>query len=179
MSELFLDTETRLEVPSVARRCAESGYTDAVLDRAFWIEVFPEAVENLLSPNGQEAKIVLDEAALIERSATGRIQVGLRLRHGRLVSDEWAAALKLTPWMRDLAPAERDRCASVLDLLGRRFFAYPDDEVEVATPAAFAGHRGFAHELWRRYEPICRTMCRQDEPKDEQAAAVVAALGPE
>ncbi len=179
MSELFLAVETRLDVPFVARRCAESGYPDAVLDKAFWIEVFPEAIENLLSPAGETAKLTLDEHALVERAETGRIQVGLRLRHGRLVTDEWGAALKLTAWMRDLSADERDRHAHVLDLLGRRFFAYPEDEAGIATPEAFAEHRGFAHELWRRYEPVCRTMCRQDEPMDEQAEAVLAVLGPE
>ena len=47
MSDLFLDTENRWFVPRVARSCARSGYDDETLERIFWAEVFPEAIENL------------------------------------------------------------------------------------------------------------------------------------
>ena len=65
MSDMFLDTEVRWDVPFVARRCAESGYDDETLERIFWVEVFPEAIGNMLQVAGECAGLTLDEAALI------------------------------------------------------------------------------------------------------------------
>jgi hypothetical protein len=53
MSDLFVDAEVRRKVTFVARICADSGYDDATLERIFWIEVFPEALPNMLSIYGE------------------------------------------------------------------------------------------------------------------------------
>lgn len=173
MSELFLDTERRWAVPFVAQRCASSGLSDAALDRVFWVEVFPEAVENLLQVAGDWAMLTLDESALVARAATGRMPARERLRHGGLVADLWAAVLEVTGWLRELPDAERSRHVRVLELLGHLFFDRP---VRAADP--FADDRALARELWLRYEPVCRTLARSDEPPDAWAAVVDAALGP-
>jgi hypothetical protein len=71
MSDLFLDTEKRWYVPFAARTCVESGYDDATLERIFWIEVFPEAIGNLV---GQHRRRVIRERVQFEHQANRDIR---------------------------------------------------------------------------------------------------------
>jgi hypothetical protein len=175
MSDLFLDTETRWSVPYVARRCAESGYDDELLERIFWGEVFPEAIPNLLDIAGEWGMLKLDEQALIHRVNHHSIPWLTRRAHGWMVQDSWLAARQVTEWLRRLSPEERAVRERALDLLGRRFFQEPEKESLVATPARMKEVLPAAREEWARYEPLCRAMLGEEEksmPADACSAAV-------
>ena len=163
MSDLFLDTENRWSVPYVARRCAESGYDDETLERIFWAEVFPEAIENLLQVAGDWAMLALSEPALIKRVNHGGIPWLTRRAHGWMVQDKWLAARQVTVWLRDLPDEERQLRVRALNLLGRRFFETPDKESLVATPLRINEVLSVAREEWARYEPLCRAMLGEGE----------------
>lgn len=180
MSELFLDTETRWSVPWVARRCAESGYDDELLDRVFWAEVFPEAIENLLQVAGEWGMLALDEAALIRRANEGVIPWLAQRAHGSMVEDSWLGARQVTAWLRGLPDEERVKRATALDLLGRRFFERPAGSSLVATPERLSAVLDIAREEWTRYEKVCRAMLGEEEktmPAEGCAAAVRKLLG--
>ncbi len=178
MSDLFLDTETRWSVPHVARRCAESGYDDEVLERVFWAEVFPEAIGNLTQVAGEWGMLKLEEQALINRANHGSIPWLSRRAHGWMVQDSWLAARKVTEWLRPMGDVERVAHVKALDVLGRRFFEEPERDSLVAS-AAMKEVASIAREEWKRYEAVCRAMLGDDEksmPADACAAAVAKLL---
>ena len=180
MSDLFLDTETRWSVPYVARRCAESSYDDETLERIFWAEVFPEAIDNLLQVAGEWGMLTLSEAALIKRANHGSIPWLARRAHGLMVQDRWLVTRQVTAWLRELTEEERATRVTALDLLGRRFFEEPARESGVATPERMNEVLSVARQEWVRYEPLCRAMLGADEqsmPADGCAAAVRKLLG--
>lgn len=107
MSDLFLDTETRWDIPFIARRCAESGYDEATLERIFWIEVFPEAIQNMLSIFGEWRALDLSEAVLIGRAKAGRMPRLRRQLSGRMVASEWHSVCTVTKWLRPLNESRR------------------------------------------------------------------------
>jgi hypothetical protein len=182
MGDLFLDTETRWSVPFVARRCAESDYDDETLERIFWAEVFPEAIDNLLQVAGEWGMLSLDEAGLIKRANHGSIPWLTRRAHGWMVQDSWLAARQVTGWLRELPEAERETRVRALDLLGRRYFELPESLSLVATPERMNEVLAIAREEWARYEPVCRAMRGDDEksmPADGCAAAVRKMLAPQ
>ena len=178
MSDLFLDTETRWSVPYVARRCAESGYDDEVLERIFWAEVFPEGIENLLQVAGDWGMLKLDEPALIKRANHGSIPWLTRRAHGWMVQDSWLATRQVTGWLRELPGDERLLRVRALDLLGRRFFENPGSASLMVTPERVAEVRAVIEEEWKRYEPLCRAMAGKDEDADACAAAVEKLMSP-
>ena len=164
MSDLFLDTENRWFVPRVARSCARSGYDDETLERIFWAEVFPEAIENLLQVAGDWAMLTLDEKALIRRANHGGVPWLTRRAHGWMVEKKWLAVRQVTGWLRDLAGEEQDLRVRALDLLGRRFFETPDRESIVATPVRIKELLLIVREEWARYEPLCRALLGEGDP---------------
>ncbi|MGV3621933.1 MAG: DUF7079 family protein [Archangium sp.] len=146
MSDLFLDTEVRWSVPYVARRCVESGYDAEVLERIFWVEVFPEAIGNLLQVAGEWAGLVLNEKALVRRANENKVPWLSRRATGWMVEKEWLAVREVTKWLRvrpELEPA--------LNAVGRRFFGGTAED-----------HPLF-EEARRLYEPLCRSMLLEDE----------------
>ena len=179
MSDLFLDTETRWSVPQVARRCAESGYDDEALERIFWAEVFPEAIDNLLQVAGEWGMLALAEPALIKRANHGSIPWLTRRAHGWMVQDSWLAARQVTAWLRGLSDEERQAKVTALDLLGRRYFEPPESMSLTATPERVKPVLAVAREEWVRYEPVCRALLGDEEksmPAKGCSAAVRALL---
>jgi len=176
MRELFLDTETRWSVPSVARCCAVSGYDDDALERLFWAEVFPEAIGNLTQVAGEWTGLAVDEQALINRANHGTIPWLTRRAHGALVQKSWQAARQVTAWLRGLPEGERDARVTALDLLGRRYFEGRARESLVATPQAMRSVLDIAREEWGRYEPVCLAMSNHDEAEAAAYSAAVRAL---
>jgi hypothetical protein len=169
MSDLFLDTETRWSVPHVARRCAQSGYDDEVLEHVFWGEVFPEAIPNLLQVAGEWAMLKLDEAALVRRANRPGIPWLTRRAHGWMVEQSWLATRAVTPWLRGLHEDDLNLQVRALDLLGRRFFETPGKESLVASQARVDELLTVAQREWVRYEPLCRAMAGKEE--DVEACA--------
>lgn len=172
MSELFLDTEVRWYVPTVARHCAESKYDDEQLERIFWAEVFPEAIGNMLQVAGDWAMVTLDEEALIKRANHGSIPWLKRRAHGWMVEKTWLATREVTGWLRDLPTEEQLIRARALDLLGHRYFEAPEKQSLVATPERVDEVLDVAREEWKRYEPVCqRLLIEGAEPKSAGRAS--------
>lgn len=69
MSDVFLDTETRWEIPNVAFVLAKAGYSEEELDAIWQDEIVPECARNLRQVAGEWALFVLDEEALAARAA--------------------------------------------------------------------------------------------------------------
>lgn len=69
MSDVFLDTETRWEMPNVAFVLVQSGYSEEQLDAIWQTEIVPECAWNLHQLVGEWALFVLDEEALAARAA--------------------------------------------------------------------------------------------------------------
>jgi len=179
LSGLFLDTEVRPDVPLIARGCAESGYDDETLERIFWVEVFPEAIGNLLQVAGEWAALALDEAALIRRADVGRMPRRRRFLSGWMVAPEWRGTCAVTQWLRPLDEPLRTQLVHALHWCGRRYFETPGApllDVPEKTPGA--GHEVLVY-AWQCYEPICRSMLLEDEASthDERAAAVQRLFG--
>jgi hypothetical protein len=174
MSDLFLDTEVRWKVPFVARICADSGYDDATLERIFWIEVFPEALPNMLSIFGEWLGLVLEEAALISRAKTGRMPWLRRYLFGDMVESEWRGALEVTQWLRPLDESRRMQFSHALHLCGRRYFEKPDKPLFGVSQEEVDTLREVLAEVWPRYKPVCRSMLLKNDASvhDARAAAV-------
>jgi hypothetical protein len=174
MSDLFPDTETRWNIPFIARRCAESGYDEATLEHIFWIEVFPEAIQNMLSIFGEWRALDLSEAALIGRAKAGRMPWLRRQLSGRMVASEWHSVCTVTKWLRPLNESRRMQLTKALHLCGRYYFEAPGklpfgiSEREVDTV------RELFPDAWARYEPVCRSMLLTSEASthDTRAAAM-------
>lgn len=176
MSDLFLDTEVRWNVPHVARVCAESGYDDEALERIFWAEVFPEAIPNMLGVAGEWAILELNEAALIRRANHPSIPWLTRRAHGGMVDTEWLAAREVTKWLRPLEAADRARCLKVLNVLGRRYFEEPASPIDDVWAKELVSEPGLAREEWARYEPLCRAMRVEGDTTHEACSNAVARL---
>ncbi len=173
MSDLFLDTEVRWNVPHVARACAQSGFDAATLERIFWVEVFPEAIGNLLQVAGEWTYLVLDEAALVRRAADEASPSLLRAASGWMVEKEWRAALALAPWLMGPEAASR---TGALDVIGHRYFEEPEREGLLTSPERARAYADALPEAWARYEPLCRELLDRGTPGHELRAAAVERL---
>jgi hypothetical protein len=176
MSDLFLDTEVRGNVPFVARACAESGYDDTTLARIFWTEVFPEAIGNLLSVCGEWCVLELDEAALIGRAETRRRPWFQRCVSGEgMVKSEWRSVLTLTQWLRPLDEFQREKFVKTIYLCGRHYFETLGDVPWTIPEEDMLAARETLAEVWMRCEPVFRSMLHKSEAvtHDVRAAAVL------
>ncbi|QXE07293.1 hypothetical protein BJG93_35650 [Paraburkholderia sprentiae WSM5005] len=174
MSDLFLDTETRWEIPFVARSCAESGYDDATLERIFWIEIFPETMGNILSIFGEWRALDLNEAALTGRAKAGRMPWLRRQLWGGMVRSEWRSVCTVVQWLRPLDEFQRTQFTRALHLCGRYYFETPGELPFGISEKEIDAVRELFPDAWGRYEPVCRSMLLKSEASthDARAAAV-------
>jgi hypothetical protein len=174
MSDLFLDTEVRWQLPFVVRACARSSYELAALDRIFWVEVFPLAIGNLMQVAGEWGMLTLDERALIERANTGSMPTLRKAIGGSLVEAEWAAVKVLVGWLR-AEPEERwSPVERAWDVLCHRYFERPGERLMFSVGPKVAALRAEGFELeaeWKRFEPIARSMLISEEAKTAGARA--------
>jgi hypothetical protein len=171
MSDLFLDTEVRWKVPFVARICADSGYDDATLERIFWIEVFPQALPNMLSLYGERRGLVLDETQLVGRAKKGRMPWLRRYLFGEMVESRWYGALEVVQWLRSLEESRRMEFTRALWLCGHRYFETPDTLFPKAWREWADALREVLADAWPRYESVCRSMLLKSEASTHDARA--------
>ncbi len=174
MSDLFLDTETRWAVPSVAWRCAESGLDASALDRVFWWEVFPLAIPNLLSIAGDWALLELPEPLLIKRAEAASRSTLLELASGSLVSSSWTAVCAVTARLRVEPQARWLALKTAYDALGHRYLedlgrTPLTDLSSRLREARVAGVD--LDEAWRFYEPVLKAMLIGREQREAGARA--------
>ena len=174
MSDLFLDTEVRWNVPFVARRCAESGYDDKTLECIFWVEVFPEAIGNMLQVAGEWAVLALNKAALIKRADAGKMLWHRRRLCGWMVESVWRSVCAVTQWLRPLDEPLRTQFVDTLHLCGRHYFETPGTPIpDIWIETANTTHE-ILSDVWQHYESVCRSMLLDNEAPthDDRAAAV-------
>ncbi len=181
LSELFLDTEVRFFLPSVARDCAASPFTLEVLDRIFWVEVFPEAFGNLLQVAGEWAILTLDEAALVERASRGSVPRLEKWLAQSLVKADWQLTRAMIERLRATAVASRGPLVLAWDVLCHRYFEAPAVKLVVPLEPKLATLReaGFSlAEEWAWFEPHARKALLPAEARERpmRVATVVAAL---
>ncbi|EEA01037.1 hypothetical protein BH160DRAFT_3650 [Burkholderia sp. H160] len=173
MSYLFLDTETRWDVPFIARNCAESGYDDVTLERIFWIEVFREAIGNMLSIFGEWRALDLGEATLIGRAQAGRVPWLRRQLWGGMVKSEWCSVRTVTQWLRPLHESQRMQLTKALHWCGRYYFEALGELPFGISEGEVDAVRELFPDAWGRYEPVCRSMLLRSEASTHDARAAV------
>lgn len=111
VADLFLDTETRWELPRIAQVLRASGYEEAELVAIFQWEVAPECAWNLYAVTGEWAALPLNEERLARRAA--RRPSYLRRMLARMTTPDflrvqWRAVLDLRALLAELPePAGR------------------------------------------------------------------------
>lgn len=111
VSDLFLDTETRWELPRIAQVLLASGYDEPELDAIFQWEVVPECVWNLYAVAGEWAAMPIDEARLARRAARRASYLRrmlVRMTTPEFLRVQWRAVLDLRALLAELTePAGR------------------------------------------------------------------------
>lgn len=109
MSDIFLDTETRWEMPNVAFVLVQSGYSEEELDAIWHDEIVPECAWNLQQVAGEWALLVVDEEALAARAAGEKPLVD-RIVPGSVrafLEGQWGSIKDLRKALLALPPDER------------------------------------------------------------------------
>lgn len=169
MSDLFLDTETRWNVPFVGRACAESTLDDAALERVFWCEVFPLAIDNLHDIAGEWAMLELPEPALIERAERQERDRVRELTSAWMVTHTWTASLALCRRLRSEPPTRWLDLQSCWDVVGKRFLEdvardlLSDPTKTLATVRA-GGIDPIAE--WQFYRPLLVELATDEERRE-------------
>jgi hypothetical protein len=115
LSDVFLDTETRWEMPRIGFVLVESGYSAAELDAIFWNEIVPECAWNLLQVAGEWALLVVDEEKLAARADGNRplLERMLGVATPLFIGGQWRAILALREALLAL-PAEDRRARTAM-----------------------------------------------------------------
>ncbi|MCW5891107.1 MAG: hypothetical protein KIT14_11230 [bacterium] len=128
LADLFLDTETRWQLPAIAAVLVESGYAPEELERIWRRELLPELGGNVLQAAGEWAALALDEDRLAVRAA-GHTSLGERLvawLAGRVLRRTWHALGTLRARLAALEPAARDARVALWSGLARLYFERTD-----------------------------------------------------
>jgi hypothetical protein len=125
MSDLFLDTEVRWELPRVARVMVHSSYSNGELESIWRYEVTPEFFYNLWSVAGEWGGFRLDEVRLARR-ARSRPLPWLGYAHYRIriaySHDLWLALTPLVASLRDTLAARQVARSTAWQHAARAFF---------------------------------------------------------
>ena len=132
VASLFLDTETRWELPSIAGVLLQSGYGEAELERIFRRELVPQCVWNLYSVAGAWAMMSLDEVRLARRAqeAPGTLsRLVARLLTPDSLRAQWRAVLGLRAHLAAAPESERASMVSVWRALAHGYLEERLDDV--------------------------------------------------
>jgi len=183
MSDVFLDTETRWEMPRIALVLARSGYSAEELEAIWEHEIVPECAWNLLQPAGQWALFVVDEERLTERADGKRplLDRMMGVASPLVVGGQWRAVGAMREALLALSADEGAQAARAA-MWTAFVHAYIDGRADQpALPAAdvemlqATGAEG--PELVAAFEavrPVFRSLLLRDERahEDRRAAAV-------
>ena len=140
MAEHFLDTETRHDLPTTARRCVEAGMTISEARDVWRYEVTPAVCFNVLSVAGEWAYWDRDWlVARIERLRHGwwNRLAGARWLHWPFLAGNWRAIEQCMNLLWSVpAPNQRAVLAQDLTFLARHCFDFcPDRAAELDAEA--------------------------------------------
>lgn len=128
LADLFLDTETRWQLPAIAAVLVESGYSAEELERIWRRELLPEFGGNVLQVAGAWAGLRVDDDRLAVRAA-GHTSLGERVigwLAGRVLRRPWRALGELRARLAALDPAARDARVALWSALARLYFERTD-----------------------------------------------------
>jgi len=111
MSDVFLDTETRWEMPRIAFALARSGYSAAELEAIWEHEIVPECAWNLLQVAGEWALFVVDEDRLTERAEGKRplLDRMMGVASPLVIGGQWRAIKAMRDALIALSPDEAEQ----------------------------------------------------------------------
>jgi hypothetical protein len=178
MSDLFLDTETRWEIPRVALVLAQSGYATEELDAIWAREILPECGWNLMQVAGAWALFVLDEAALALRAEGKRPPIDREVGAAAgLVRESWRAVMALRRTLLDVP--EQDRVlrvdawsAFVRVYLEKALETMPSLEDQVAGLRKTGMSEPELLALFDAVRPTLYRLLTPDELRDESRRAI-------
>lgn len=184
MSDLFLDTETRWSVPFVGRVCAASGLDDEVLERVFWCEVFPLAIENLHSIAGDWAMLSLSEPQLIDRAENPRHDRVNELTSAWMVSGSWKASMSVCRRLRSEPAGRHLVLAGCWTGFGHHYLEHEKDLGKVKPRPELGQARAAGVDLaaeWTFYRPVLLGLLMDDErpsvaARDAEVTNAIAAV---
>ena len=187
-ADLFLDTETRWELPRIASVLLRSGYGEAELERIFRLELVPECVWNLYSVAGAWAMMSLDEVRLARRAHSAPRTLShlfTRLLTPDSLRAQWRAVLGLRARLAAAPDAERASMVAVWTALAHAYLEERLDDVpqleQHLEAIRFSGlslprcERAFTVELLPLYRDLLTRTERDTEALRTQCAVAMIA----
>jgi hypothetical protein len=176
MSDVFLDTETRWELPRIAFVLARSGYSAEELEAIWEHEIVPECAWNLLQPAGQWALFVVDEDRLTERAEGGppTLDRMMGVASPLVIGAQWRAIKAMREALAALSPEKQVSLAGMWTAFVHAYIEGPPDQQQPGLPAAHAQELARAGateaELLAAFEdirPVFRSLLSRAERADD------------
>ena len=178
MSDVFLDTETRWEMPNVAFVLVQSGYSAEELDAIWHDEIVPECAWNLQQVAGEWALLVIDEEALAARAAGQKplveriVPVPVR----DFLEGQWASIKELRKALLALPPEQRaERTAMWTAFMHAYLEASLEKMLFLESHVEKLRATGASEEAlvaaFREVRPIFRSLLSGDDLLDEERRA--------
>jgi hypothetical protein len=179
MSDLYLDTEVRWDLPWLARRMAESDFSRTELERIFKFEVTPVVHGNMLDVAGEWAGFQDEwlfqaiEAHLPKTNAMSNAALERRYAKQKHAHQDWLATLEFYDVLQELPREEWLEHQQIWSALARFYFENTVDPHRIDTwakPLCSNPTRALAiFEL--EFEPIMRLQLDPTDPTPERARA--------
>lgn len=158
ISDLFLDTEVRVNAPFVAVSCVQSGYDEALLEHVLVHEVARVLGQNLIQVAGEWAMFPRDYLAKALREVSRPVSRLRRMLAKAYVVpwDDWRLAMAFVPQLRELPVEQRLRRARGLAWCVDAYITEPkrlfirsltdaEEPVETLVPAFYAAIAPLGH----------------------------------
>jgi hypothetical protein len=179
MSQLFLDTETRWFLPSVASELLRAGYSREEEERIWRREALPHFGGNLLQVAGEWASLTVDEAALVRRAEQ---EPRLRARilsaiSGSACTAQWRGVQALRASLESRPEALRAGFVGAWNLFARAYLDLPaEGSREDAERTAMLRSGGLGRATCEQsfaddFRPVYRRLLLRAERSTESARA--------
>lgn len=182
MSDVFLDTETRWEMPRIALALARSGYSTEELEAIWEHEIVPECAWNLLQLAGEWALFVVDEDRLTERAEGKRPLLDrlMGVASPLVIGAQWRAIKAMRDMLLGVAAERGEEEQAARAAMWTAFVhVYVEASLEhvafLATDVTNLRATGASEaDLVRAFDevrPVFRSLLLRDERSDEERRA--------
>ncbi len=182
MSDVFLDTETRWEMPRIALALARSGYSAEELEAIWEHEIVPECAWNLLQVAGEWALFVVDEDRLTERAEGKRTLLDrmMGVASPLVVGSQWRAIKAMRDMLLGVAAESDEETQAARTAMWTAYVhVYVEASLEqvpfLATDLASLRATGATEaellRAWEEVRPVFRSLLLRDERGDEERRA--------
>lgn len=182
LSDVFLDLETRWEMPRIAFALTRSGYSSAELDAIWEREIVPECAWNLLQPAGQWALFVVDEERLTARAEAASpppLDQMIGVASPLVIGAQWRAIHALRDALLALSPDEAEQATRTA--MWTAFVRVYIEGSEGGAPATLAPDRKMLQATgaseaallaaFEEVRPVFRSLLSPAERADEERRA--------